>query len=262
MENNFKSDALAENPEKKKVITKIQQQSVPQGNRTEGQSIARSTNNQSKNMNDMKPRRNNNANPNNSNNTGQIKLLTRQNDKNTNITAAGMAKFTSQNTEPLKSSSTKDTEIRSNNGIVEGTMKSRKITLPFQIGNNATSAGDSSMTSPNDERNIQNDNKPRSGSNKERDSRNNRSMTPRAEHNKQVQNMLATGARRKQGIVVTIKADFGFLKPEDQPDEIYFRMKDVFSSPDQPAKITEVSTTKVYNKFKNYRTVIKKKKFI
>ena len=248
MENNSKTNVLGDNPEKKKVITKTQQQSILPSSRTEGQPIVRS-NNQFRNTNDMKPRRNNNANPtnpnSNSNNTGQIKLLTRQNDKNTN-SSPGIAKLTYQNTEVLKSSSIKDTEIRSNNGVAEGTMKSRKITLPFQIGNNAgNSASDTSMNSPNDERTTttSNDSKPRSaGSHKEKDPRSSRSTaSPRAEHQKQVQNMLATGARRKQGIVITMKSDFGFIKPEDQPDEIYFRLRDVVSSSDQPVKITEVS---------------------
>jgi hypothetical protein len=54
----------------------------------------------------------------------------------------------------------------------------------------------------------------------------NRDMDPQT----QMKNMIASGAIREQGIVVTVKGEFGFLKPADRPDEIYFRIQDLVPS--------------------------------
>ena len=44
----------------------------------------------------------------------------------------------------------------------------------------------------------------------------------------QVQQMLSVGAVREQGIIETIRNnEFGFIKPADRTDQIYFRVDDV-----------------------------------
>lgn len=46
----------------------------------------------------------------------------------------------------------------------------------------------------------------------------------------QLRQMTSTGAPRLQGIVVTVKEEFGFIKPAHQSEEIYFRLRDVLSA--------------------------------
>lgn len=46
-------------------------------------------------------------------------------------------------------------------------------------------------------------------------------------HNEQIKRMLDAGAVREQGIIEVIKNDFGFIKPADRLDRIYFRLEDV-----------------------------------
>ena len=44
----------------------------------------------------------------------------------------------------------------------------------------------------------------------------------------QVQQMLSVGAVREQGIIETVRNnEFGFIKPADRTDQIYFRVDDV-----------------------------------
>ena len=43
--------------------------------------------------------------------------------------------------------------------------------------------------------------------------------------------LLNSGAIRQQGIIVALKTDFGFIKPVDQPHEIFFKLHDVIRDP-------------------------------
>ena len=39
--------------------------------------------------------------------------------------------------------------------------------------------------------------------------------------------MLSAGAVREQGVIETVRNDFGFIKPADRADQIYFRLDDM-----------------------------------
>jgi hypothetical protein len=50
--------------------------------------------------------------------------------------------------------------------------------------------------------------------------------------------MLAAGAVREQGVVDTVRnGEYGFIKPADRPDQIYFRLDDFI---DQEMRVSEV----------------------
>lgn len=44
-----------------------------------------------------------------------------------------------------------------------------------------------------------------------------------------VEEMLAAGATLERGIVDNVIADYGFISPENRPDEVYFRTEDALS---------------------------------
>lgn len=53
----------------------------------------------------------------------------------------------------------------------------------------------------------------------------------------QIQRMLEAGSVKELGVVDTIRGDYGFIKPQDRPDQIYFRVDDVVGD---DVKISEV----------------------
>lgn len=57
----------------------------------------------------------------------------------------------------------------------------------------------------------------------------------------QIQSMLDAGGQRHQGIVVSVRGEFGFVKPCELPDEVYFRVRDIMSidGGDQDVQIKE-----------------------
>lgn len=55
----------------------------------------------------------------------------------------------------------------------------------------------------------------------------------------QIDQMLAAGLTREQGIIETIKGEYGFIKPADRADQIYFKLDDI---PAEKGKPEEVKT--------------------
>jgi cold shock CspA family protein len=49
----------------------------------------------------------------------------------------------------------------------------------------------------------------------------------------QIQRMLDAGAVQEMGIIDTIKGDYGFLKPRDRKEQIYFRLSDMLDQEQQ-----------------------------
>ena len=54
----------------------------------------------------------------------------------------------------------------------------------------------------------------------------------------QVQRMLDAGASQEIGIVDTLKGDYGFIRPQNRKEQIYFRVSDLL---DQEARIEQVA---------------------
>lgn len=54
----------------------------------------------------------------------------------------------------------------------------------------------------------------------------------------QVQRLLDAGAVRELGVVDTIRGDFGFIKPQDRREQIYFKLSDVSESDTELREVT------------------------
>lgn len=166
-------------------------------------------------------------------NMGTVKVLSRVEPKNS-INEPSTGKLTTQVPSVVQN--------ESNNRVADrnSSMKSRKVILPFQLENPIlTETSIATSSNAGKKRSVME--KPRQGGgdfNKSKDPKE-RSSSSRTEHQIQMNSMLAAGAVAQQGIVVTVRADFGFLKPADSPEEVYFRIKDVLS--DQVVKVSEVS---------------------
>lgn len=73
-------------------------------------------------------------------------------------------------------------------------------------------------------------------------------LSKRAKKRQQlVDEMIAAGATLERGVVDNVIVDYGFISPENRPDEVYFRTEDVLSEDGASMEISKVGAEKFFS---------------